>query len=249
MKTIYAIAGRAGAGKDTTASMLAFLHHGYIVDGESYNTWLHADLTVTNRHIFHFADSLKFALKIIYGLENFHLRERKYKDELYFDLNTHQFIQPKEIKVTDNVLNIERIEEFGLRKVLDSCNLLGYRPLIKIRTLLQYFGTNICRNLLDDHIWTNSTITKLNNMLTNVDDVYIADMRFKEELSQLIRYANNTDNVKLVSIFITRPDNDCTIKVDHQSENIYLPCQYTINNDGTLEELFDKVKDIYHENN
>lgn len=249
MKTIYAIAGRAGAGKDTTASMLAFLHHGYIVNGDQFKTWENDNLHITDRHIFHFADNLKKVLKIIYGLESFHLTERKYKDELFFNLNTHKFVDPKEVKIKDHIINIDSIYQFGLRRILDNCNMMEYTPLIKIRTLLQYFGTNVCRNLLDEHIWTDNTIHNLDAMLHNVNDVYIADMRFEEEYNRLKKYADE-NNVKLATIYIERPDNDCTIHVNHESENINIPCKYIIHNTGTLEDLFNYIKEeIYHNEN
>lgn len=85
-------------------------------------------------------------------------------------------------------------------------------------------------------------------MLKNVDDVYIADMRFKEEYDSLMKFKVNHPDFQVITIFINRPENANAIANNHISENICFICDYTIDNDGTLEDLFNKVKDIFNEN-
>lgn len=100
----------------------------------------------------------------------------------------------------------------------------------EFRGILQRLGTDVGRKLLDDNIWVDATLASLK---TGVDYV-ITDARFTNEAQAII------DNGGLM----VRVEREGTGPVnDHPSETALDDWffDYTIQNNGTIEELNDKV--------
>jgi hypothetical protein len=110
---------------------------------------------------------------------------------------------------------------------------LGYE--VTPRLILQKMGTEACRHGIADNIW----IAALEKRIHGYEDVVISDCRFPNELD-FVRSAGG------VIVRVKRgeePSLEEQMKM-HISETAwnYVVPDYVIDNDGTLQELKDKIK-------
>ena len=226
---IIGLAGAAGSGKDTVASMINCIYR--YGTATSYNRWIEfKQKEESNKNIFHFADNVKKCLSIIYNINEAAFSDRKYKDEYFYVLNERRFIDYKQANehyfiIENSDLIKENLSYYILRKP-KSC--------IKLRTLMQYFATDICRKHLNEDIWINSTLyyAAENSAIHSIS--IIADVRFSNEAAAL-RYRQKGIVIKI---------NRNIIKLNHSSENINFECDYEIDNNGSLQQLFYKILEI-----
>lgn len=150
-----------------------------------------------------------------------------------------------EFKETEQPFGIT-IDEFSLRDFLDTLSSL-YKPLddklietivskwnghkvSTYRQLLQCLGTEVCRDMIDDHIWIDILVDKIN---TNHKAYIVTDARFPDE-----RTAIKDNNGTLV--LVKRPS--IVSKDSHRSESLmgsdneYDTVIYNTSNIGTLQE-------------
>jgi hypothetical protein len=100
----------------------------------------------------------------------------------------------------------------------------------EFRGILQRLGTDVGRKLLDDNIWVDATLASLQDGV----DYVITDARFTNEAQAIIDKGG----------LMVRVERDGTGPVnDHPSETALDDWffDYTIQNNGTIEELNDKV--------
>lgn len=133
-------------------------------------------------------------------------------------------------------------------------------PHLTPRWVLQYFGTDVCRKAFHDDIWIASLENKLAKM---GDNVVISDCRFPNELNSLKRLGATTIRVErgekpnwyldalIVSMGEQHPMYNVAMtflkeKGIHASEysSVGLEYDYTVKNDGTLEDLYNRVDSI-----
>jgi hypothetical protein len=140
------------------------------------------------------------------------------------------------------------------RETVDDFWSVKFNKPITPRYILQYFGTEVCRNNLLDGIWVDS----LERKIQHYDNVVITDVRFKNEINFL-------KSIGAVFIQIdrkeTRPDwYDYLDSFDRSvfddfanSQNIHKSeydwygnphIDYIIENNGTLQELELKILDV-----
>lgn len=224
--TIVGIKGFKGSGKDTVASMISYILHDGIMKA-SYDTWLlyHKNGFVENDEIIiHFADKLKDDISEFCGIDRKLLDRQEIKENYYYNFKTG--IVSTNIKDIDCVINTV-LEYDNLSTLL----LLNNNVSIKIRALLQYYGTNVIRN----HFWYNAfvhyTINKAFDIRNKLGQCIIADARFDNECN-VIKVCGG----KIIRVD-RRVNND-----NHESEQIKI-CDddYVIDNTGTLVGLFYKV--------
>lgn len=224
--TIIGIKGFKGSGKDTVASMISYILHDGIMKA-NYDTWLlyHKNGFVENDEIIiHFADKLKDDISEFCGIDRKLLDKQEIKENYYYNFKTG--IVSTNIKDADYVIN-NALEFDNLSTLL----LLNTNVSIKIRVLLQYYGTNIIRN----HFWYNAfvhyTINKAFDIRNKLGQCIIADARFDNECN-VIKVCGG----KIIRVD-RRVNND-----NHESEQIKI-CDddYVIDNTGTLVGLFYKV--------
>jgi len=107
-----------------------------------------------------------------------------------------------------------------------------------VREVLQFVGTELFRNQLDPDVWLNSVFLK---PWAEDDIVIIADARFPNEA------VLGRKNGLLISI-----ERDTGLVSDgHKSENAlddYTDYHYTIDNNGSFDELRDKLDVILKAN-
>lgn len=237
---IIGIAGTKNSGKDTIASMINYIFAVGITKAK-YQDWIIKRTIYDNNYkdrIIHFADPLKDVLSIIYNIPREYFNDRKYKDELWYCFETNTFVN--NITVSTEKYNIITINDLHDNNSLDD-ELYTYsyiNNVIKLRTLMQYFGTNICRNKLDNDIWIKCAISKIIDKAEVRRLCIVPDVRFANEANAL---KINVDSLYGGVIKVNRNSNDNS---KHSSEIIDFAVDFEIDNNGTLMQLFYKVLEI-----
>ena len=224
--SIVGIKGFKGSGKDTVASMISYILHDGIMKA-TYDKWLffHKNGFVENNEIIiHFADKLKDDIAGFCNIDRKLLDKQEIKENYYYNFKTG--IVSTNIKDADYVIN-NALEFDNLSTLL----LLNTNVSIKIRVLLQYYGTNVIRN----HFWHNAfvhyTINKAFDIRNKLGQCIIADARFDNECN-VIKVCGG----KIIRVD-RRVNND-----NHESEQIKISQDdYVVDNTGTLVGLFYKV--------
>ena len=261
-KVIYAISGKANSGKDTIASIILYLSIKGFADDinfeEQYLEWYYNRNKYKSLHNnLHFADNLKKSLALLFDIDKNVFDDRYKKDNFYLKLSDYELVDKKELIEGKELINEKDIEELNNSTIIINedledmymddyiyhLNKLNYKNIyINIRTLMQYFGTNICRNIIDENIWIKSLLKKVNRLYDDV--ICISDVRFKNEQEALLKL-EETNNYKIVTIKTIRPDNQNN--GSHESERIDFDCNYEITCED-LRTLFRTIKAIYYEN-
>lgn len=224
--TIVGIKGFKGSGKDTVASMISYILHDGIMKA-NYDTWLlyHKNKFVENDEIIiHFADKLKDDISEFCGIDRKLLDKQEIKENYYYNFKTG--IVSTNIKDADYVIN-NALEFDNLSTLL----LSNTNVSIKIRILLQYYGTNVIRNHFWHDAFVHYTINKAFDIRNKLGQCIIADARFDNECD-VIKVCGG----KIIRVY-RRVNND-----NHESEQITInKDDYVIDNTGTLVGLFYKV--------
>lgn len=224
--TIVGIKGFKGSGKDTVASMISYILHDGIMKA-TYDTWLlyHKNEFVENDEIIiHFADKLKDDISEFCGIDRKLLDRQEIKENYYYNFKTG--IVSTNIKDIDCVINTV-LEYDNLSTLL----LLNNNVSIKIRALLQYYGTNVIRNHFWHEAFIRYTMNKAFDIKNSKGQCIIADARFEDECMAIKYYGGKIIRVD------RRVNND-----NHESEQIKISQDdYVIDNTGTLVGLFYKV--------
>lgn len=199
-RIIIAISGSKGVGKDTTATMLEYIMSvgiGKATYAEWYRRTKVAEDYGTN--IIHFADKLKDLCAQITNLPRHYFDQHKYKDELWWIYGTEYFISDEDI------INVNTVIKNKLYIKIESCNLLTLKehletiakskgiPVIKLRTILQFVGTEMFRNLYDEKYWIRNTIKRAREITNKKGFCIIPDLRFETELHSLRRACNDSE--------------------------------------------------------
>lgn len=225
--TIVGIKGFKGSGKDTVASMISYILHDGIMKA-SYDTWLlyHKNGFIENDEIIiHFADKLKDDISESCGIDRKLLDRQEIKENYYYNFKTG--IVSTNIKDVDCVINTV-LEHDNLSKLL---HLNNNNVSIKIRALLQYYGTNVIRNHFWNEAFIRYTMNKAFDIKNSKGQCIIADARFEDECMAIKHYGGKIIRVD------RRVNND-----NHESEQIKISQDdYVIDNTGTLVGLFYKV--------
>ena len=176
-----------------------------------------------------FAGPLKEMLSVLLRVPVEMFEDRDFKENTFIDFNNLSFHKREDLK-RYQILSDSKFS----RKIKDGT--IDVRAnLLSIRQLLQYWGTEIQRRYLGDQLWCLATLR-----IADLYDLIISDLRFKVE-------ADVVKSKKGKIIYIDRPG--CEVG-NHQSEKeafeLYSTGQYdyVIHNDGSLKDLFNKVKDI-----
>lgn len=224
--SIVGIKGFKGSGKDTVASIISYILHDGIMKA-NYNTWLlyHKNGFVENDEIIiHFADKLKDDIAGFCGIDRKLLDRQEIKENYYYNFKTG--IVSTNIKDIDYVINTV-LEDDNLSTLL----LLNNNVSIKIRALLQYYGTNVIRNHFWHEAFIRYTMNKAFDIKNSKGQCIIADARFEDECMAIKYYGGKIIRVD------RRVNND-----NHESEQIKISQDdYVIDNTGTLVGLFYKV--------
>jgi len=151
--------------------------------------------------------------------------------ELYtgerFPVSSMESLQYKEKPHYEHIILVEKQEQ----------------PLI-IRALLQQIGTNILRKHLGDDIFADCVVKQIKQQFKHPNQIaIITDLRFPNEYKCVERYCDER-NLKFYTIYIER-DQKLTSHT-HVSESFYdlLQKDFIIQNNGTLDDLYQKLEEI-----
>lgn len=234
---IIGIAGKAGSGKDTVASMINYIINTTPEDCTyaNYIKSKHISDSYFNICIGHFADTIKDIIANIYGINRKMLNDHKYKDVYWFSLKDYSWYSEKQIPIGYKKITIENLQNNSLASITDVCDNFC---VIKIRTLMQYFGTNIFRNLIGKDVWIYSIIKRAKEIALSNNYSYfiIPDVRFQNEVDA-IRTATPQGKILFINRNTKTSDN-------HESEKFDLDIDFVIENNGTLTDLFNQCKSI-----
>lgn len=242
---IIGIAGTKGSGKDTVANMINYIFAKGVTNATYANYVVMAKKTqyTKNDRIIHFADVPKQIVSLMFGIPIDKLNDRKYKDEMFYNLNSGTFLEPMTVAldvIKDSkyaIIDIDYLKSYSLAKAIK--HNIGKIPIIKVRTLLQYIGTEICRKQLFDDIWVKRCISNAVDVAEARRLCIIADVRFANEANAISNISN--DYLYGGVIVLKRNIND---SYEHESENIDFTGDFEIVNSGTLITLFYEVLDI-----
>lgn len=237
---IIGITGHKNSGKDTVASMINYI----FVTGITRSNY--ADYVIRRKsidishkdRIIHFADSMKDAMSIIFSIPRSAFDDRVKKDNEYWDYFNRKFITFGEVIRNKNHYIVSNLIDNNLNNVIQYSAAKKQNLYIKLRVLMQYFGTDICRNHIDNNIWINSTMSKAINIAINKTLCIIPDVRFSNEADAI------RNNSKILYGGLIKINRDNIDKDDHSSEHIYFNADFEIDNNGNLMQLFYKVLHI-----
>ena len=237
---IIGIIGAKNSGKDTIASMINYIF-AVGTTKASYVDYLIKKMNIDHNYkdrIIHFADGLKDVLSIMYNIPRDKFDDRDSKDNMYYNIKSGTFLpcNAVENKPDVEIITIDKLQNHNIKYILDNskCDFV----YIKIRTLMQYFGTNICREQLADDIWIRQTMNKAINIAESRRLCLIPDVRFSNEASAI---ENNNDSLYGGVIMIKRDSYNNT---KHSSEIMDFTANFEIDNNSTLLILFYKVLEI-----
>lgn len=233
--SLIGIKGFKGSGKDTVASMISYILYVGTTKAnfDSWHVQHQADIVSNSEIIIHFADKLKDDIAAFCNIDRKLLDRQDIKEENYYNFKTGI--------VSTNIKDATYVVDKCNDAILKYNDLSSYLVLynnnvsIKIRVLLQYYGTNIIRN----HFWREAfiryTMNKAFDIRNSKGQCIIADARFDNDECKAIRDCGG------MIIRVDRKSNNDNHD-SHESEQITInKDDYVIDNTGTLVGLFYKV--------
>lgn len=158
-----------------------------------------------------------------YLVENYGFKRYAFADEL----KRHVYILNPIVVLDDGYTHIRYrtlVDSVGLDEAKETCK--------EVRRLLQIYGTEVVRDCVEQNFWVNFVFSKIEE--NKNQSAVISDLRFPNELDKAIKSKAVTIKVK---------SNRIKYNDKHASEQD-LPdyhFDHIIQNDGTLEELYEKV--------
>ena len=156
---IIGIAGTKGSGKDTVANMINYIFAKGVTNATYANYVLMAKKTQYTKsdRIIHFADIPKQIISLMFGIPINKLNDRKYKDEMFYNLNSGTFLEPMTVAldVTSGLIVWPKVIEAHVKEqlpfmateniMMDAVKNGGNRQELheKIRTLSMEAGKNV----------------------------------------------------------------------------------------------------------
>lgn len=241
---LIGISGKKQHGKDTIALIIQYLiclDKGTLVPHQQpFDTFELAPIansTQSTWHIKQFAKKLKKMVCLLIGctmekLEDNEFKEKELNEEWTRYGYANGFTKDNEGNTTMLSKDCDKERyELELRTNWQTAYKTVYTP----RLLLQVLGTNCGRNIIHHNIWVNALFADYNNVFQNW---IITDVRF----------LNEVEAIKKRNGFIIRVERNLEDQNDqHESEialDKYEGFDYIVQNNGTIEELIEKIKQI-----
>lgn len=239
---IYGISGHKQAGKDTVGSIIQ-----YLVDNEqvqdkykiTYKEFCKSPYIKRSEwQIKKFADKLKQILSILTGIPVKDMEKEEFKNKLLgeewkvwtYIVNT--FEDNWKYSILRNTK--KEVEQYIISKgwVLPHPNITIKENHLTIREALQYIGTNLFRDKFHTNCWVNALMNEYKDQ-----QWLITDVRFPNEVQSIVNRGG-----KMIRVNRFTKNNDL-----HESETAldnYNDWHYILDNNGTIEELIEQVKQI-----
>ena len=224
---LIACSGVKGSGKDVAASMFQYC---LSVPKIFRQYWLYktiGKIVPKKWKILAFADPLKRMLAVLLNVPVEKFNDRTFKEEYCIDLNTLDYglvsLQKDKKALSDSKFT-------KMAKELDK-DILNYK--LTIRQLLQYYGTNIMHSYFTKNVWINSTLRNAE------DNTIIADCRFIAEAEAIKRNQGIIFYIDRPGIGFGQHQSEKEMQKMLQEGTYY---NYIINNNGSIEDLFNQIR-------
>lgn len=252
---IISLSGKKQSGKSTVGKIINIILNSPHLNNEGVLDFLKKDnISSKDWPIKMFAEKLKQIVCLLIGCTMEQLEDEEFKSSYL-----------------DESWDFYETGEWGQRGIILDANIPydenKYRGLIKQkmtpRLLLQLLGTECGREIIHPNIWVNSLMSEykpvgINHVgIPHTKDYIIGSKIYPNWIITDMRFPNELEAIKSrdgITIRINREyelDLDTTpgrihIPVQHESETALDNAQfdYTINNDGTLEDLINNVREI-----
>ena len=228
---LIAISGVKGSGKDLVANILQYC---LSVPKIFRQYWIYrrfGKFFPKRWKIIAFADPLKKMLAILLNIPVEKFNDRAFKEDTCIDLNTLNYSLSAFTK-DKRLLSDSKFTKMTKELNLD---LLNYD--LTIRQLLQYYGTSIMRTYFGEKVWINSTLKH------SAQRTIISDCRFINEATTIKDHGGKIIYISRVGYPFGHHQSEKEM-FEMLQKGIY---DYQIENNGTLEDLFNKVKNICNE--
>lgn len=252
---IIGLSGKKQHGKDTVGLIIQYLIYNrvytggnsvnilYAIENPLADTRILESISGWNRKSF--AYKLKQIVCILIGCTMEELESGTFKETPLGDDFKQFFVAHYKISNNNNpngrvsIICSTREEAIALQEKIrvdtgmNGTHIVSHNPTP--RELLQLIGTQVGKNMIHPYVWVNSALAGYNK--DNHNWIF-TDVRFKEESGIILNKGG-------MLIRVNRPDKISTDT--HESETSlddYDKFTYTITNDGTLQQLIDKVEQI-----
>ena len=123
------------------------------------------------------------------------------------------------------------------------------------RVILQWFGTDVMRNIVADDIWVHSTLATIQREIANGETRFvISDWRFENEYTCLAAFAVGRTDIRIERIRLERGDVDDKKRQElaeaalagHPSARgwVTMPCDKVLRNPRTLPWILETVDEL-----
>ncbi len=250
---LISVSGKINSGKDLIGEIILYLtdeyYHSKVGEEASFENWRSSNIHSSGYDISH---------KAMYEVNNTdHFVIKKFADKLK-DIICLLINCTREQLEDESFKSKELGEEWWYFKGRNG-SLISYsedskrndEDLIKPtpRFLLQFIGTNLLRNQLHPEIWVNALMSEyklyketkpfVNSTLKDEDcpNWIITDMRFLNEMEAVKKKDG-------ITIRVNRNLEESKDQHESETELDNAEFDYVIDNNGTIEELIEKVKEI-----
>lgn len=219
-----------------------------------------------------FADKLKDIVCILLGCTREQLEDREFKNtELgeewtrygYADGFIKKYIGNGKMSVT--IMNNKQCSKEEYEEHYKTNWQTAYKTKYTPRILLQYIGTDLFREKIHENVWVNATLSDYKHIPNNsfgnrqLDDINDIPYEYPNWIITDVRFSNEADAVKSrggINIRVNRLNKellDTDEKFNDEFNKHYHPSEtaldnyifdYVIDNNGTIEDLIIKVKEI-----
>lgn len=126
------------------------------------------------------------------------------------------------------------------QELFDRDGYVKVKEIPEVRRLLQILGTEVGRRIISESTWTDIVVRRAKEAAKTAPGVIITGIRFENELGMI------TDELGGELWWVDRPSLNATVNAGHSSENSVSSVDFerVIRNDGTLEDLYEKVDDL-----
>lgn len=249
---IVGISGKIGSGKDEIGKIINMLYNHPEINTKDSIYYLANDFKsdLPKWQIKKFADNLKDIACLLIGCTREQLEDREFKEK---ELGEEWW---KYSMLVDGKVIIEPYLTGQVPKSCHSYEIIRMTP----RLLLQILGTEAGRQIIHPNIWVNAVFANYIKKeydnpgqpdydWSNMDDM--PKPQYPNWVITDVRFPNEVEAIKQRGGIVIRVNrnqmDDSSLKLEHASETAldnYEDWDYVIDNNGTIEELIEKVKTI-----
>lgn len=263
MTNLIGISGRSGSGKDLIANIIQYLIWRKDVEmnrRDYMNLTLNSFINNNNLgkamsgfKVVKYADKLKDIICLLTGCTRSDLEDQEFKKqelpESWWQWKVQNYDPDNLIEV---VYSTKKEAEYAISED-GECFYYMHEPSISLfkptyRYMLQYIGTDLFRNRLHPDVWINATFADYKPVERELKGSLfypqwiISDVRFPNELKAIKDRGG-------ICIRVSRPPIEPDPHISESALDDSDDFDYMVINDGTIDDLVEKVKEVLIEEN